>query len=103
MDNRPHPSPDALHTWMGFSTGKWEGDMLTVTTTHLKEGWIRKNGIAESDEATLVEHFIRHGDYLTHVSIITDPVYLTEPMIHTEDFVLEKKYEKAAGSSPARP
>jgi cyclase len=93
MDNRPHPSPDALHTWMGFSTGKWEGDMLTVATTHLKEGWIRKNGIAESDAATLIEHFIRHGNYLTHVSIITDPVYLTEPMIHTEDFVLENNYE----------
>jgi hypothetical protein len=41
MDGRPHPPAQALHTWMGFSTGKWEGDMLTVTTTHLKEGsWL---------------------------------------------------------------
>ena len=24
---------------MGFSTGKWQGDMLTVTTTHIKQGW----------------------------------------------------------------
>jgi len=93
MDGRLHPPADALHTWMGFSTGKWEGDMLTVTTTHLKEGWIRKNGVAESDEATMVEHFIRHGDYLTHVSIVTDPVYLTEPLIRSDDFALEKNYE----------
>jgi hypothetical protein len=26
MDGRPHPSRFAEHTWMGFSTGAWEGD-----------------------------------------------------------------------------
>jgi len=88
MDGRPHPSPNAAHTFMGFSTGKWEGDMLTVNTTHIKMGWLRRNGLPESDLATLTEHFIRHGNYLTHVSLISDPVYLTEPLIKTEDFVL---------------
>ena len=39
MDGRPHPPDYAAHTWMGFSTGKWEGDTLTVTTTHIKQGW----------------------------------------------------------------
>src|SRR5215471_2801924 len=38
MDGRPHPPEYALHTAMGFSTGKWDGDILVVTTTHLKEG-----------------------------------------------------------------
>ena len=89
MDGRPHPSPNAAHTWMGFSTGKWEGDMLTVYTTHIKQGWVRRNGLPESDQATLTEHFIRHGDILTHVSIVTDPVYLTEPLIKTQDFRLQ--------------
>ncbi len=88
MDNRPHPPAWAAHTWMGFSTGKFEGDMLTVYTTHIKQGWVRRNGLPESDQATLVEHFIRHGDHLTHVSIVTDPVYLTEPLIKTQDFLL---------------
>jgi hypothetical protein len=88
MDGRPHPSPNAAHTFMGFSTGKWEGDILTVSTTHLKMGWLRRNGLPESDRATLVEHFIRHDNYLTHVSLITDPVYLTETLIKTEDFVM---------------
>ena len=27
MDGRPHPGPNAPHTWMGFSTGVWEGNM----------------------------------------------------------------------------
>ena len=30
MDGRPHPGKYAPHTWQGFSTGKWEGSMLTV-------------------------------------------------------------------------
>jgi len=88
MDGRPHPSQWAAHTWMGFSTGKWEGNMLTVYTTHIKQGWLRRNGLPESDQATLIEHFIRHGEVLTHVSIVTDPVYLTEPLIKTQNFNL---------------
>ena len=86
MDDRPHPPAEAAHTFMGFSTGKWEGDILTVYTTHIKQGWVRRNGLPQSDRATLVEHFIRHGDLLTHVSIVTDPVYLTEPLIKTQNF-----------------
>lgn len=88
MDGRPHPPEYAAHTWEGFSTGRWEGDMLVVTTTHIKQGWVRRNGLPESDRATLTEHFIRHGDILTHVSMVTDPVYLTEPLIKTQNFVL---------------
>src|SRR5947207_2826871 len=65
MDGRVHPPQYSRHTWAGFSTGKWEGDMLTTTVTHLKEGYIRRNGMPRSDQATLTEHWIRHGDWLT--------------------------------------
>jgi hypothetical protein len=37
---------------------------------------------------TLTEHFIRHGDHLTHVSVVSDPIYLEEPLIKSEDYVL---------------
>jgi len=63
--------------------------MLTITTTHLKIGWIRRNGIPRSDRATVVEHWIRHENYLTWVVIVTDPVYLTEPFIRSTDFVAD--------------
>src|SRR5579863_7230381 len=86
MDGRPHPPAYAPHTWMGFSTGKWDGDVLTVYTTHIKTGWVRRNGVVMSDQATMTEHFIRHGDLMTHVMILHDPAYLTEPLIKTEDF-----------------
>ena len=87
MDGRPHPPDYALHTSMGFSTGKWDGDILTVTTTHLKEGWIRRNGVPRSDRAVVTEHFIRHGDHLTWVTVIKDPAYLTETMIRSRDYI----------------
>ena len=86
MDGRPHPPEEAPHTFMGFSTGKWEGNTLTVFTTHIKQGWIRRNGVPQSDRATLTEHYLRHGDFFTHVIIINDPVYLAEPLIKTQTF-----------------
>ena len=88
MDGRSHPSPNAPHTWMGFSTGVWEGDMLTVTTTHIKQGWYRRENLPSSDEATTIEHFVRNGATLVHISVTEDPVYLEEPLIKTEDFNL---------------
>jgi len=89
MDGRPHPPAYAAHTWMGFSTGRWVGNMLEVTTTHIKSEWFRRNGIPNSDRTTMVEYYIRHGDVMSHVSISTDPAYLTEPLIRSEEFVLD--------------
>src|SRR5882672_4749750 len=95
LDGRPHPPEEAAHTWAGFSTGKWDGDMLTVTTTHLKEYILRRDGIPMSDLTTMTEHWIRHGDYLTIVQLVSDPVYLTEPFIQTTDFVLDLHIQDA--------
>jgi hypothetical protein len=89
MDGRPHPPDYAPHTWQGFSTGKWEGNILVVATDHLKENWIRRNGIPRSENATVSTHIMRHGDYLTVASIVYDPAYLTEPFIRTTDFVFD--------------
>jgi glyoxylase-like metal-dependent hydrolase (beta-lactamase superfamily II) len=88
MDGRPHPPEYAAHTWQGFSTGRWEGNVLVVRTTHLKAGWIRRNGMFITDHATMTERFIRHGNYLTHIYMIEDPSYLTEPLIKTNGFQL---------------
>ena len=87
MDGRLHPPDYVRHTWQGFSTGKWEGDTLAVLTDHLKEGWIRRNGIPRSDRATVSTHIMRHGNFLTVAVVIYDPAYLAEPFIRTTDFV----------------
>lgn len=91
MDGRERPPAYAAHSWQGFSLGKWEGDVLAVETTHLKESYVRRNGLARSDLATTREHYIRHGDYLTIVAVIRDPVYLTEPFIRSSDYALDNK------------
>lgn len=88
MDGREHPPEYAAHTWQGFSTGRYEGDVLVVKTTHLKAGWMRRNGLPFSDRATMTDRFHRHGDVLTHVMIVEDPVYLTEPLVKTNGFQL---------------
>jgi hypothetical protein len=91
MDGRPHPPEWAPHTWQGFSTGKWEGDILTVYTTHIKQEWVRRNGVPNSEKSTTIEHFIRHGNTMTHLIVWTDPVYLSEPLLRSEDFVLQDR------------
>jgi hypothetical protein len=88
MDGRPHPGPNAPHTWMGFSTGVWQGNMLIVTTTHMKQGWHRRENIPSSDEVTSIEHWIRNGNVWTHISVTEDPIFLSEPLIKSEDFTL---------------
>ena len=86
MDGRPHPPAWAPHTWMGFSTGQFMGNALVIRTTHVKQGWLRRNGTPESDQATVDEFFVRHGDHITYTSSVNDPVFLAEPMVRTTDF-----------------
>ena len=94
MDDRPHPGPNAEHTWQGFSTGRVQGNQLVITTTHMKWGVIQRNGVATSPKAVMTEHFIRHGDYLTLVTIVDDPVYLEEPFIRTSH------WQESSGVNP---
>jgi hypothetical protein len=89
MDGRPHPPEYADHTWQGFSTGVWEGNMLTITTTHLKTNYLRRNGVPRSDKAIFTEHWYRHGDYLTVVTVIDDPVFLSEPLVRSDNWFLD--------------
>ena len=83
MDGRPHPPANALHTWSGFSTGEWDGNDLVVTTTHLKEAYIRRTGLSHSDQAVSRTRWRRLGNYLQATVIIYDPVTLAEPYIRS--------------------
>jgi len=86
LDGRPHPSEHALHTWSGFSTGEWVGSMLKITTTHLKDSYLRRNGVNLSDETTMTQYWMRRGDILTWVQIHYDPVNLTEPYVRVSEY-----------------
>jgi len=86
LDGRPHPSQFAEHLWSGFSTGVWEKGMLKVTTTHMKQAFLQRNGIPSSPFAVMTEFFVRHGDRLLVMSQVDDPIYLEEPMVRTSTF-----------------
>ena len=87
MDGRAHPPDLAPHTWAGFSTGRWNRNTLVVSTTHIKTGWLQRNGAPTSDLATMTEFFTRYGDNLLVVTFVNDPVFLSEPFIRTTNFV----------------
>jgi hypothetical protein len=89
MDGRPHPLPLARHTAAGFSTGTWQGDTLQVTTTHLTEGVLSHNGVPSSNQATIREYIVRHGDRLTITMIVYDSVYLEEPYLRSRTWVYD--------------
>jgi hypothetical protein len=88
MDGRPHPSKNAPHENGGFSTGTWQDDVLTIYTTHMKAGFIRRNGTPLSDQAAMTLRLFRHGDLLTVTARYDDPLYLTEPLYLTRIFQL---------------
>ena len=88
VDGRPHPPDYAEYTWDGFSTGRCERGMLVVTTTHMKYGYHRRNGVPASVKSKMTEYFIRHGSELTIMQFTEDPVYLEETLARTTDFQL---------------
>jgi len=87
LDGRPRPSQYAQHTWEGFSTGKFKGDSLEVTSTHIKEGYARRNGVPISFRATVVEQISLDEPFLTWVVTIIDPDYLTEPLVKSSIYI----------------
>jgi hypothetical protein len=88
MDGRAHPPDYAEFTWDGFSTGRCERGMLVVTTTHMKYGYHRRNGVPASVKSKMTEYFIRHGIEMTIMQFTEDPVYLEEILARTTDFQL---------------
>ena len=86
MDGRPDPDEYAAHSWSGFSTGEFIGNILKVTTTHLKESYLKRNGVMFSDKAKMTEYIYRRGDYLTILMLLEDPYYLSEPWIQSTNY-----------------
>jgi hypothetical protein len=89
----PPPDPNAPPQGKGS---------LKVTTSHLKAGYLRKNGVPYSENASLMEYFDmikeRNGDLmLVDMIVVTDPQYLREPFIITSHF---KKQDSDAGWKP---
>ena len=60
-----------------------------VTTTHLKDGYLKRSGPQTSDMYTMTEYITRHDSLLTIFMIVDDPIYLTEPFIQSTTYQLD--------------
>lgn len=80
-DGRPSPDNDPQPWYYGYSTGRWEGDTLVVTTTHFRDGeWLDILGSPLTDAATVTERFHRPSfGRMTIEVTVDDPKAYTEP------------------------
>ena len=71
------------------------GGSLKVVTTGFREGYLRKNGVPYSEDATITEFFHRlptttNGDqWLLVITTVEDPRYLSQPYYTSTQFKLE--------------
>ncbi len=87
MDGRSPPSKYSDHGRGAFTTGHWKGDTLVAYTTDMKRAPARDNGAFSSDQATLTSTFIPHGDVLVVVSVLNDPVYMSQPYVYSRAYM----------------
>jgi hypothetical protein len=100
----------------GYSAAKWEyatghrattpvqerEGTLKVTTTRLRPGYLRKNGVPYSANAVVNETYQRikapNGDeWFVVITVVEDPQYLSSPFITSTNF---KRIPDAAGWNP---
>ncbi len=115
-------APEA-RSWQGVSVARWEappragtgggiglglgprvtgGRTLEVNTTQIRPGYLRKNGIPFSANATVQEFYDAFqepggAEWFVVTTIVTDPQYLTAPWVTTSHF---KKEPDASKWSP---
>jgi hypothetical protein len=125
FDSR-QPPPDLNASWQGFSAARWEaaGSLspntggglggldaragrrsrtLEVHTSSLLPGYLRKNGVPYSEQATLAEYYDQFTEadgqlWFTVTTVVTDPKYLAVPFVTSTDF---KKEPDGSKFSPA--
>ena len=106
-------------TWQGQSPAAWEfagargggaargqgparPGSLKVTTTNLRGGYLRKNGVPYSDDAIVTEYFDRlqssGSEWLTVLTTVEDPRYLTQTYVTSSHFKREPDAAKWAPS-----
>ncbi len=80
MDGRSHPK-NLDPTYIGHSTGRWEGDTLVVDTVGFNEGsWIEAEGFPHPDQLHLVERLTRSDfNTLKYEVTVEDPGAYTKP------------------------
>ena len=108
-------TPSTARTWQGHSAAMWESRRaagrgaaasparhLKVTTTSMRSGYLRKNGVPYSDNAVVTEYYdlYREPDgtvLMVVTSVVEDPLYLEQRYIVVSHF---KRQADASGWDP---
>jgi hypothetical protein len=111
-------TPVGARSVQGYSAARWyrqaqergvflrvtptSGGSLVVTTTNLRAGYLRPNGVPYSDRAVVKEFFDAFtlpdaGSWLIVTTVVNDPEYLTD------EFVISSQFKKEADTSGWRP
>jgi hypothetical protein len=95
-------------SWQGQSVARWErpargnpgtrAGSLTVVTTNMKAGYLRKNGVPYSENARVTEYFDLspmpgNGQLIVVTTMVDDPRYLTQ------SFIVSSQFRKEADGS----
>jgi len=97
--------PAGKPTWQGHSVARWErpggrgnpalrAGSLTVVTTNMRAGYLRKNGVPYSENAKVTEYFDlapmpNNGQLMVVTTTVDDPRYLLQPFIVSSHFKKE--------------
>jgi hypothetical protein len=81
------PAADTAYTPLGYSAGKWDGDALVVTTTHIDWPYFELYGLVgvpQSRAMRIVERFTPRdgGNTVRYDWTATDPAAFTEPVTY---------------------
>ncbi len=84
-------------TWQGYSIANWDvaAKKLVVTTTNLRAGYLRRNGVPYSADARVTEYFVvtpvgQSEQALVVTTIVDDPRYLQRPFVVSSHFKRDK-------------
>ena len=98
FDRSRAPGPRSLQ---GFSVAEWESGGaggadggLTVTTSNMTGGWVRRNGVSYSQDAVLTEYWDRFAgpkgdEWFSVTAIVDDPKYFSQPFTTSSHFKRE--------------
>jgi hypothetical protein len=84
VDGRALPT-DPLPTWVGYSVGRWEGDVFVVETTGFNEKtWLDGVGHPHTEALRVTERYTRQDVGHMNIQItIDDPKAYTKPWTNT--------------------
>ena len=79
-DGRPLPQ-DPQPAWNGYSSGKWDGDVLVVKTSGFRDGlWLDRKGSPLTEAGTITERFRRVSYGKLEIEMtVDDPKAYTAP------------------------